>query len=86
MNLENLLINTNRAIFLNQGAVPVEYHTQLKHYLGSRESERAILNHPSKQTILIIIVLNVTVENQMHASDVDHRISSMEFPNKVEEQ
>ena len=65
--------------FLNQGAVNVEFRTQNRDYLGNIESIRAIRNHPSIHTTLIISIINVMVRNQICASDVDRRIISSRF-------
>ena len=61
---------------LNQGAVTVEFHNQLKNAFNNREKERSIRNHPSIHATLIISVLNVTVGNQICVSDMDWRIIS----------
>ena len=60
--------------FLNQGAVTVEVHTQMGNVLSNRESKIDIINHPSIHATIIIRLLNVTVGNQIRASDVDRRI------------
>ena len=64
---------------LNQGAVTVELHNQLKNYLSNRDSIRAIINNPSIHTTLRISVLNVMVGNQIRASDVGRRIISLQI-------
>ena len=66
-------------IFLNQGAVTVEVHTQMKSYSSNRESIRAIINHPSIHTTLIISVLNVMFGNKICTLDVDRRIISLQI-------
>ena len=67
---------------LNQDAVTVEFHTQLINYLSNREREMSIRNQPSIHATLMISVLNLTVGNQIRASDVDRsRISSQIFKN-----
>ena len=71
LNLDNPVRFTERGLFLNQGAVPVEDQTQLKNSLSNREKIRAIINHPSIHATQIIRVLNIMVGNQIRASDVD---------------
>ena len=66
-------------MFLNEGAVTVDGHKQLKNDLTTRERIRAIRNHPSINATLIISVLNVMVGNQIRASDVDWRIISLQI-------
>ena len=61
-------------LFLNQGAVTVEVHTQLRNALNNGKSKNAIINHYLIYTTLIISVMNVTVGDQIHDSDVDRRI------------
>ena len=58
---------------INQDAVTVEFHTQLINYLSNRERKRSIRNQPSIHATLMISVLNLTVGNQISASDVDRR-------------
>ena len=50
-------------ILLNQGAVTVEVHTKLKNALSNKEGIRAIINHLSINSTLIISMLNITVRN-----------------------
>ena len=69
--MENSVRNNERKDFLNKGEVTVEVHTQMIKYLSNRESKRAIRNHPSVHATLIISVINTTVGNQIHASDVE---------------
>ena len=57
-------------VFLNQGAVTVESHNQLRNYLSNRESKKAIRNHPSIHTIIIIRAMHLMIGNQIRASDV----------------
>ena len=66
-------------MLINQGAATVEDQNQLKNASRNRERIRSIINHPSINATLIIIVLNVTVGNQICASDVDRRITSSQF-------
>ena len=62
----------------------MEVHTQLRNVLRNIERKRSIRNHPLIHAILIIIVMNITVGNQIHASDVDWRIiSSQIFRNRT---
>ena len=68
---------TREKIFLNQGAVTVEVHTKPKNYLRSRERERSIRKHPLIHATIMIIVMNVTVKNQVRTSDVHRRIISL---------
>ena len=63
-------------IFLNQGAVTVEVHTQLRNALINIKRKKAIINHYSIHTTLIISAMNITAGNQIRASDVDRRIIS----------
>ena len=65
--------------FLNQGSVTEEVHIQPKNALNINEGERDIRNHPLIHRTLIIIVMNVTVGNQIRASDVDWRIISLQI-------
>ena len=66
-------------IFLNQGAVTVEVHTQMRDYSSNSERINDIINHPLIHATLIKIVLNVTVGDQINASDVDCRIISLKI-------
>ena len=59
---------------LNQGAVTVEVHTQLINDSKTRERKKAIINHPLIHATLIISAMNITVGNQIRASDMDGRI------------
>ena len=59
---------------VNQGASTVEAHTQLRNSLSNSESKKDIRNQPLIQSTLIIGVLNATVRNQIHDSDVDQGI------------
>ena len=65
-------------IFLHQGAVTVENYT-LKKSLRNRKRTRSIRNHLSINTTIIISVLNLTIRNQIHASDVDRGITSSQI-------
>ena len=66
-------------ILLNQGSFTVEVHTQLRNALRNSERKNSIRNHPLIHATLIISVMNVTVGNQIHASDVeDHFVEN--FP------
>ena len=56
-------MNTVRIFFLNQGAVTVKVHTDLKSDLRNRKRKRALGNHPSTNATLIIRVLNTTAGN-----------------------
>ena len=60
--------------FLNQGALTVEVHPQLRYALIKSKMEEDIRNHRLIHATLIISKINVMVGNQMHASDVDRRI------------
>ena len=40
---------------------------------------KAIRNHPLIHTTIIIIIMNITIGNQIRASDVDQRIISMQI-------
>ena len=66
-------------IFINQGAVTVEVCNQPRKYLSNREIKRAIRNFSSIHTTIIISLMNVTIENQIRASDVDRRIISLKI-------
>ena len=55
---------------LNQGALTVKVHTQLRSDLRNRESKRATRKHPSIHATLIIRVMDVTAENQIRDSYV----------------
>ena len=61
-------------VFLDQGAVTVEVHTQLINYLRKSEGGKSIRNHPSIHATPIISIMKVTVGNQERASDVDQMI------------
>ena len=63
-----------RDIKKNQGAVTVEVHTQRRNDLKNSKRKKDIRNHPLNHGTLIISVMNVTVRNQILASDVDQRI------------
>ena len=65
--------------FLNQGAVTVEAHTQLKNTLSNRERIKEKINHHSICATLTISVNNVMVRNQIRASDVYWRIVSLQM-------
>ena len=84
LNLDNSVRNNERTSFLNQGAVTVEVHSEMKNYSSNREIIRSIRNHPSINATLIISVLNVMVGNQIRASDVDKRIISLKIPQKLD--
>ena len=56
LNLGNLVGNIERYFFLNQGAVTVEVHTHLKNTLRNSKRGKAIRNHLSIHTTLIIII------------------------------
>ena len=64
-------------IFLNKGAFTVEVHTQLGNALINRKSKKDIRNHPLIHVTRIIIVMNITVRNQIRASNVDWWIISL---------
>ena len=64
-------------VFINQGAVTMEVHTQANNDLKNIKRKKAIRNHHLIHGTLIISVMNVTVGNQIHASDVDQRIISL---------
>ena len=49
--------------FLNNGAVTVEFHTQLRNALNNSERKQDIINHPLIHRTLIIIAINVMVGN-----------------------
>ena len=66
----------------NQGAGTVEVHTQLINGLSRRERKMAIRNNPSIHTTLMISIMNVTVGNQICASDVDWRMISLKIVQK----
>ena len=76
MDLENSVRNTKRDFFLNQGAVTVEDHTQLKNNLSNSESIRSIRHDPSTNATIIMSALNVKVGSHILSSDVYHRITS----------
>ena len=61
-------------IFLIQGAVTVEVHTQLINFSRNSEREKDIRNHPLIHAALIVNVMNVTVVNQVRDTDVNRRI------------
>ena len=65
--------------FLNQGAVTVEVHTQLRNALNKSEIKKAIRNHPLIHGTLIISVMNIRVGNQICDSDVYRRIIPLNF-------
>ena len=79
LNLENSVRNNERDFFLNQGAVTVEVHTQLRDALNNTERRKATRKHLSIHATLIISVLNVMVGNPILASDVDRRIISLQI-------
>ena len=64
---------------LNQGAVTVEYHTQLKGSLSNRETVKEIRNQTSFHATLIISILNIMVRKKILTSDVDWRIISLQI-------
>ena len=68
--------------FLNQGAVNVEVHTQMRNTLSISEMKKAIRNHLLFNAILIIHVINTMNGTQIHASDVDQRIISSQIVQK----
>ena len=76
LNLDNSVRNTERYFLINQGAVTVEYHNQLKNVLRNRERIRAIRKHPLIHATLIISVLNVMVGDQIRVLDEYQRITS----------
>ena len=78
LNLDHLIRNNKRADFLNRGAVTMGVHTQLRYYLSNRESKFSRRNHSLIQGTVITSVVNVTVGNQILASDVYRRISAMQ--------
>ena len=65
--------------FLNQGAVTVEVQIQLKNTLSNNERKKAITNHPLSHAKLIISVMNLMLGNQIHTSNVDRRIISLQM-------
>ena len=71
LNLDNSVRNNDRRVLINQGAVTVEVHTQLRNYLSNRKNKNAIRNHPSIHATLIIKIMNVKVANKISALDVD---------------
>ena len=73
-----------KQIFLNQVAFTVEVHDQLRNVLSNTERKKAIRNHPLIHAIIIIYAMNLTVRNQINASDVDRRmISSQNLWNRA---
>ena len=77
MNLDNSVGNNKRALFLNQGRVTVEVHTQPKKALSNSKRKNATRNHPLIHATIIISVTNVMNGNQICASYVDWRIISL---------
>ena len=63
--------------FLNQRAVTVEVHTQLRNDLNNREMKKAIRNQPLIHGTLIISAMDVMIGNQICDSDMDRRIISL---------
>ena len=63
---------------INKVAVNVEVHTQLIIDLNNSQRGKSIIDHPLINLTLLISVMNATVESQMHASDVDRRIISLQ--------
>ena len=57
----------------------MEVHIKFINALSNRESKKAIRNHPSIHTTLIISGMNATARNQIRASDVDRRIISLKL-------
>ena len=79
MGLDNSAINDERENSLNQGTVTVEVHTQLINCLSNRKFKKDLINHPLIHATLIIIAMEVTVGNQISASDVDRKIISFQI-------
>ena len=63
----------------NKGTVTVEVHPQLRNDLINIKSKKTIRNHPLIHAIIIISVMNLTIRNQIRASDVDRRIISLQI-------
>ena len=53
--------------------------TLKKKFLKKQKKDKAIRNHLSINTTIIISVLNLTIRNQIHASDVDRGITSSQI-------
>ena len=84
LNLDNSVRNNEKHFFLNQYAVTLEVHNQLRNYSRKSERENSIRNHPSIHGNIIISAMNVTDRNHIRASDVDLRIiSSKNFQNRT---
>ena len=66
-------------MFLNEGTGNVEFHIQIRNDLSNTGRKRAPINHPSIHKTLIISVMDITVGNQIRASDVDQRIISLQI-------
>ena len=61
----------------------MEVHNQLRNDLSNRERKMAIRNHASIHATIIISVMNITVGNQINASDVYQRIISSQIYQKL---
>ena len=68
-----------KKFFTDQGAITVEVHTQLINALRNRKSKKYIRNHSLIHATLPISVMNITVGNQIRASDADRRIISLQI-------
>ena len=82
MNLKHSVTNNGSDFFLNQGAVTVEIYNQLRNTLRNSESKKSIRNQPLIHATKIISTINIRVRNQIHASDVDQRIISLQMAQK----
>ena len=77
--MENSVEIMREPVFFNQVALTMEVHTELRNYVSNSESKKATRNHTLIHTTLRIIVINITVGNQIRATDVDRSIISSQI-------